>query len=288
MRRRRAHPNSLELLLDTMCNTFGGIIMIALLIALLSRDGEAGAREALRREAAEKRLAMARGQAEEARELRRRLLGEGVSPEAAATLALLAERDELRRRIEEDRARRESNMALATALRAPSDPEESKRLAAEKQAKEMEARALAERVERETQGRQRQMRLPRERATGKKTFYFIVRHGRLYPVHLMREGQRELNTQSLDWRTGPDGETANPRRDSGLDGVTGLPAFARFLGEIPSAAYSIHFLVYNDSFPAFLGARQIPTQRGYDVGWEFLPEDRPIIFSSRGEAPPAL
>jgi hypothetical protein len=37
-----------------------------------------------------------------------------------------------------------------------------------------------------------------------------------------------------------------------------------------------------------LAARQVPMARNYDTGWEFLPEDRPVIFSSRGEAPPAL
>ena len=46
MRRRRAlaPADSLDLLLDTMCNTFGGIILIALLVALMPQkqpDGEA-------------------------------------------------------------------------------------------------------------------------------------------------------------------------------------------------------------------------------------------------------
>lgn len=39
MSRRPAPQNdSLEMLLDTMCNTFGGIILIALLITLLARE----------------------------------------------------------------------------------------------------------------------------------------------------------------------------------------------------------------------------------------------------------
>jgi hypothetical protein len=43
-----------------------------------------------------------------------------------------------------------------------------------------------------------------------------------------------------------------------------------------------------DSFPAFLTARQIPLARNFDTGWEFFTEDRQVIFSASGEAPPAL
>ena len=59
-------------------------------------------------------------------------------------------------------------------------------------------------------------------------------------------------------------------------------------GEVSAAMYSIHFLVYDDSFPVFLNARQVPLGRGYDTGWEFLPQGQAVVFSSRGEAPPAL
>jgi hypothetical protein len=104
----------------------------------------------------------------------------------------------------------------------------------------------------------------------------------------MRDGRREINSQSLLWRTLPDGRTAEPQAGVGLDVAANAPALNRLFTEIPGETYSIHFLVYSDSFPAFLAARQIPLQRGFDTGWEFLPPDRPIIFSSSGEAPPAL
>jgi hypothetical protein len=286
-RRRRANPDSLELLLDTMCNTFGGIIMIALLIALLSRDASSDTSVAQRREAVEKQIEATRQQAAEAEQLQKRLERE-TNPETAATLALLTERDKLRRQIESAQQLIQSNSTLMASAPATVDSAEAQRLAAEKETKTVEARTLTERIERENQGRQRQLRLPRERATGKKTFYFIARYGKIYPVHVMREGRREINAQELDWSATPNGETAKPRRDSGIDAATGLPALARFFNEVPNATYSVHFLVYDDSFPGFLAARQIPLQRGYDVGWEFLPEDRPINFSSRGEAPPAL
>lgn len=39
-RRKQEQPDSLEMLLDTMCNAFGGIILIAILLALLARSSD--------------------------------------------------------------------------------------------------------------------------------------------------------------------------------------------------------------------------------------------------------
>ncbi|MFM8777733.1 MAG: hypothetical protein ACKOEF_00425, partial [Acidimicrobiaceae bacterium] len=45
-RRRRTDDSSLELLLDTITNTFGGILFIAILLSLLLKTGSRNAREA--------------------------------------------------------------------------------------------------------------------------------------------------------------------------------------------------------------------------------------------------
>jgi len=289
MKRRRKQPDSFELLLDTMCNTFGGIIMIALLIALLSRDASSDAEVRQRTEAVQKQLEQAKMQIAEAERLQEQVRAQAADPGVTSAFALLTERDELRSAIDASRAMIESNATVVVTMPVAPDPAEVDRMLAERQRLTNEVRTLADAVEREGQARQRQFRLPRERATGKKTHYFIVRFGKIYPVHVMREaGRRELNDETLQWRGTPQGEIAVPRREVGINSVTGLGLFAGVFNQIPKQTYAIHFLVYPDSFPGFIAARQIPTQRGYDVGWEFLPEDRPVIFSSQGQAPPAL
>lgn len=284
-RRHRQQPDSLELLLDTICNTFGGIILIALLIALLSRDSTSDAAVQQRQQNIERQLAQTKNEADEAQILEAQLEKRSADPGIAAAMALLNERDQLRREIA---ANREAQRATATAEIPAIDPSELSRLQERRESATNEIRLLTEQIKRETDARKRQLRLPRERVTGKRTFYFIARYGRLYPVHLLIEGRRDINSQTIDWSSEPDGERATPRRDMGIDVATALPALARAFNDIPSETYSIHFLVYADSFAAFLNARQIPLGRGYDVGWEFLPEDRPVVFSSRGAAPPAL
>src|SRR5215218_10279424 len=93
-RRRRHQPDSLELLLDTMCNTFGGIIMIALLIALLSRDASSeNATDHIQR-----LLESIERQTTEAQQLQQQL--QISEPNTTAAFELLTERDALRQRIE--------------------------------------------------------------------------------------------------------------------------------------------------------------------------------------------
>jgi hypothetical protein len=279
-RRRRHQPDSLELLLDTMCNTFGGIIMIALLIALVSRDVDADSKNI---QSFRKQLEQAQQQTAEAEKLRKRIL-ENADTNVVTAVALLKEREELQERIEADRQQLASNTTLQASISATNDPGELERLLAQKEARQREERAIEEQIQREIQSRQRQLRLPRERVTGKRTFYVIARHGRVYPVYLMRNGERERNQQSIDWGSTVDGDSATPRPGAGID----APLLARILNDVQAQTYSIHFLVYDDSFPAFLAARKIPLARGYDTGWEFLSQDKPIVFSSRGEAPRAL
>src|SRR5215212_2230753 len=97
-RRRRHQPDSLELLLDTMCNTFGGIIMIALLIALLSRDASSDTAITQRAETVRRQIEQTQKQTIEAEQLRQRLQ-QSIDPRAALTVALLTERDQLRQQI---------------------------------------------------------------------------------------------------------------------------------------------------------------------------------------------
>jgi hypothetical protein len=283
--RRRSLTDSMQLLVDTICNLFGSIIIISLLMAVLSKDSspEAAARERASKISTE--IRQTQTQLDEERRLQSNL----TPPDA----------DEMRRlaiagEIAELKGVTASNLAAIRSNSAPVIHPGAQQtfsiedLQSQKSALQTDLADLTNQLARLKQSSTRQLRLPREHATGKKTYYFICRFGKIYPVHIMREGQRELNTQTLDWRQTAAGESAVPRRELGFDPATGLQAFTRLFNEISGQLFSIHFLVYPDSFPAFLNARQIPLERNFDTGWEFLTEDEPIVFSSRGEAPPAL
>src|SRR5688572_11055317 len=103
--RRTQAQDSLELLLDTMCNTFGGIILIALLIALLSRDStsDAGVGQRIKEQ-----LEQVTRQTAEAERLQK-TLREQTRTNVAPMMAMLEERDRLWQEIEASRTVIQSN-----------------------------------------------------------------------------------------------------------------------------------------------------------------------------------
>lgn len=275
--RHRSLTDSLQLLVDTICNLFGSIIIISLLMALLSKDPTTDATPAQRQENWRNQIQQTQSELDEARRLQSTI---APNREDRRRLDLAAEIAQLK-------SVTESNLVLLRTNAAP-PLESAEDILGRKSALESELTTLSNQLAQAKLANTRQLRLPRERVTGKKTWYFICRFGKVYPVHIMRDGRRELNNQTLDWRETADGETATPRREFGFDPATGMAALTRLFSEIATQTYSIHFLVYNDSFPAFLSARQVPLSRNFDTGWEFLTEQRPVVFSSHGEAPPAL
>ena len=279
--RRRSLTDSMQLLVDTICNLFGSIVIISLLMAVIAKDvppdASANASADLQRQ-----IQQAQSQLDESRRFQSTIQ---PSADDAERLALADRINELKNVVSSNLALIQSTATNTNAITAQIPIEN---LHKEKSALESQLAAVTNQLDRLKQANTRQLRLPRERVTGKKTYYFICRFGKIFPVHVMLNGHRELNTQTLDWRRTPEGEIAAPKRELGYDPATGLAAFTRLFNEIPAQTYSIHFLVYDDSFPAFLTARQIPLARNFDTGWEFFTEDRQVIFSASGEAPPAL
>jgi hypothetical protein len=282
--RRRSLTDSLQLLVDTICNLFGSIVIISLLMAILSKDTPTDANANPRAAELQRQLQETQTNLDEARRLQSKL---NVADDDTQRLALAAQIAELKTISASNESLLKSNAIIVAAAPA-ANASAIEDLLKRESVLESELKTATNELDRLKLANTRLLRLPRERATGKKTFYIIVRYGKLYPVHLIRDGRREINNQTVDWRQTADGEIATPRRDLGFDPSSGLAAFARLFTEIPADTYSIHFLVYDDSFPAFLLARKIPLARNYDTGWEFFSEDRPIVFSASGEAPPAL
>lgn len=281
--RRRTLTDSMQLLVDTICNLFGSIVIISLLMALFAKDVPPDAQNK-RQADVQKQVQKLQSEIEEAQRFEATIT---PPPEEAERLALADRIAELKTLISSNIARIEpaTNQPVTTA--EPALPAITN-LLAQRNILQVELTSVTNQIERLKRANTRQLRLPREHATGKKTYYFICRFGKIYPVYVMNNGRRELNTQTLDWRETAEGQMVTPRRELGIDPANGLPAFARLFNEIPAQTYSIHFLVYSDSFPTFLAARQIPLARNFDTGWEFSPPDRPVVFSSQGEAPPAL
>lgn len=312
---RRLKPSdSLDLLLDTMCNTFGGIVLIALLVTLVAREAklsEAAARLAAdSAEVVQQRLEQAQRELAAAQQFATDLAQQRQVAAAGAKLELVVRRQALRQehtRLQE--ALREAGQQLAAArdtaarqraelgqLRSRLDALEQQRADAQRlndslqrtaeqvraQVLQTEARAASA-----TEARIRTLRLPREHGTQKRPWEIVVRHGAVYPVHVMvGGGQRDRNTTSLQWEETGDGAAwVEPLRGMGMNLQRAPTAFKTWLRTVPAQGYYLVFRVYADSFSVFNQAKQMALEEGYELTW--VPYENSVrLKAGAGSTPP--
>ena len=126
----------------------------------------------------------------------------------------------------------------------------------------------------------RSLRLPKEYQTGKGVMYIIVQYGSVYPC---RNPDLSRNENSINWTSHLDGETANPIRGKGIDLARNPRELETYFNGQSKDSVYIAFLVFEDSFPAFLRAKQMAVGSGLSYGWEaFQNEHGPITFGENG------
>ena len=123
--RRKRPPDSLYMLLDTMCDAFGGIVLLAVLVTLLTSTEKQSHREAAAdtQEMLQRRLALAETNLQESLQLLRSLQAKANNDRWKKQVALLATRKKLQVALQQTRdAVALDNKKLDTAN--ASDPSE--------------------------------------------------------------------------------------------------------------------------------------------------------------------
>jgi hypothetical protein len=109
----------------------------------------------------------------------------------------------------------------------------------------------------------------------------------LYPVHFLVGGVRERNTVSIQWRAGAEGEEmALPRPGAGLDPATPGGPLSVALRDLPADEFYLVYHVYEDSFAAFIQARDPPLARGYEMTWVPLENHMDLVTRPASDEPP--
>ena len=306
LRRKKPH-DSLYMLLDTMCNAFGGIILLAVLVVLLtSKEKSQSATSSDTQEMLERRLALAEANQQQSLQLAASLRAKANDDSLKQQVALLSTRKELRDGLQQIRdAVAQNSKELDTASAA--DPSERLKFlnaelaaaqarklavqnslsAADENIKRIKQRLadLARQMTAKLNDLQRPLRLPKEHETGKRVVYFIARYGYIYPC---RDADLSRNERDISWTSKLDGTIAEPIRGRGLDPIAnphGLEAY--FNNESKDTVYVV-FCVFEDSFPAFIRAKQLAVARGVAYGWEpFRNSDGPVAFGESGHTPKA-
>lgn len=307
MNLRRQKPNdSLDMLLDTMCNTFGGIILLAVLVTLLtSRERHGGvATTTETQEMLQRRLTLAQDNLKQALQLQASLQTKTNDASRRSQVALLDTRQQIQdelKRVRELSARdardleasassdpAERLQALNTQLAAAQAQKTAAQnaLAASKEnTKRMNTRVAA--LEKQTtdlvKDSQRQLRLPKEHETSKRVFYIIARYGRIYPCRLVDLSRNEID---IEWTSTLTSEKAEPIRGKGIDPIGNAAGLKSFFNNLSGQSVYVGFCVFEDSFPAFIQAKQMATESGLAYGWDpFEVSDSPVSFSDTGHMP---
>lgn len=299
-RRRNGENGSLELLLDTITNTFGGILFLAILVALLlrstARQGETRRENgqpmsALEQAEVETRIENLRAQAES---LQKRLESAARTADAAESapvaelVAVTRELDEAIAARAESSSRTSANQREAAEAKARADTLEESMASAQNRFAEAEKRRTAAREEAAELSRAavrldrppgstvlvQTAVLPRLRPSRKKEVGIYVRFGRIFLMHAWRNGERLGPNVEQFVVSGDSPQVARPRPEKGIpiDEQTIDREIAGVLRPFPRDGYVIGFVVYDDSFAGFQVLKAAVVRMGYEY--------RPIPLTS--------
>ena len=318
-RRRRADDSSLELLLDTITNTFGGILFIAILLSLLLQSSSQTAREAASQ--VEPMSAVEQAQLEsrvadlqqDVENLRRRVaaapqpgdsqaedseLGKLSAAAAAVEAAVAKSTESIRNTLE---SQREAATATEQFEMLEQDRKSVKEQLAEAEhrlaAAQEEAARLAEaalQIDR-PQGPteiQQTVSLPSLRPSLKTEVSLYVRFDKIFMMHLWKNGVRlGPNTDQFVIAPTPseDGvrQVARPKPATGKDvnAATITEDLRRMLQLFPPNRFVVSVIVFEDSFDVFQLIKASIVRNGYEYRPIPLSPGQSVVDSGgRGEA----
>jgi len=313
MRRNRQLSNQndpLELMLDTLSNVFGGIILISCLLALIPRH-ESQVSITIENQAhgemIERRLSSAKEQLAEADAAIKALAGQDNTGQGALDLKrnkleVLVEKLRGETKVVEDA---EISNAELEAMAKSGDPEvlakeleRLRRIAVEKEgisktivdkieflSERMDT--LANELKDLKEGLTQQLRFPRERGGEKNPYPVIVWGGRLYPLATGADlsSNPAVTKEPLP---GGDGFIARPIRGRGCENPLDDRDFMAGIKAAKKEGGYISIYLYPDSHSIFRELKAALFEEGIGYGIEFVPESRVMAFGSDGTMPPEL
>lgn len=261
--------DNLELLLDTMCNAFGGVIFIAILLAVLSQFAEVTSapkddpvkQKELEREHATLESELRQLRADRDRQGRVLQMMGGVA-DLANKLGKL----------------KEDNVALKRKLKALEQANEESSVLGGKE------EGVKDEIKVAMRGEMRKLDLPKLRASRKITVFFIIKWSRLFVLRIptsaaahgpvnrsevrCRESQDATGVKRLEYE-------AIPGRGIQLDGPgwENSPGVRKILNNVSPQKHSLHFAVYSDSYAALKTARRLFLAKGYEYNWHIMPRE---------------
>lgn len=252
---------SFELLLDTMCNTFGGIVFIALLLTILSQSVEIKTESDINKEA----------------------------PANIEQRALLKRVEQVKQKISLKEQQEQLTRQILVQNQLLASSKESLK-ALEQYRDQMVAEiAASESLQ------QRELRLPRLHPIKKSPVFLAISQGRIYCITDIsyavasgsnsswgRRGYDSSDVFISEYQNRTTIELLAGRGEMVKKGAEKRGKFHQALSNINKEREFITFAVYPDSFAQFNYVKEIFIDRGFDYNW-FIIKDRLSLVKGGGE-----
>lgn len=302
--------DSLDLLLDTLCNVFGGIILIACLLAMLSRPKTPATKADLfiNPEAgilAQKRIEMAQAELDGLQKLRAQLQSE----DDPSLLPLITELETLKKTAEKLRQEKAKQDEIATAKAKQMVHDVGNEIARLRE-QEQEIEKKLGIINKDTEAaRQRhaalekqladlqlelesvhelkieKLRFPRERLINKSAAPIIVQYGQVFPLY---DGANEA-VSGVRHVPAVDGSfTAFANKGAGLSPSLHAKQLRELLLQYAKGNRYLTLYVYPDSYATLRELKKLIYEVGIDYGMDLRTENSTLIFDPKGTKPAPL
>jgi hypothetical protein len=310
--RRKLHANqqdSLDLLLDTLCNVFGGIILIACLLAMLSRPKMAATQaDTSHPEAgilAEKRIEMAQAELDGLQKLRAQLQSEN-DPSLLPLITELAGLKKTAEKLRQEKARQDEIASVKAKQLARDTSSEIARLREQEQEIERKLASANKDMEAARQAQQalekrladlqlelesvsalkiEKLRFPRERAINKSASPIIVQYGQVFPVF---DGAGKPMPMVRQVPAADGSFTAFANQGQGLNPSLQARQLRELLKQLGSGNRYLTLYVYPDSYATLRELKKLIYESGVDYGMDLRKEQSVLVFDPKGAKPAPL
>jgi len=276
---------SFDLLLDTMCNMFGGMVLIAILLALLSQtSGHVSSEGPVEDDSSFIDAESASLQAAELVQLPE-LIAQRERTLAHMTNATIAvdqkDMELIRQTVSRLESKRKSLDKTLTEQKVESESQETTLSQLEEDIRVVDAQCKRESAKVEN----RKLRLPRLQATKKSPVFLAVKGGVLCAINDVRtvrppfsKRTYDLTSVTVDHEPGRL-DVIEIRRTSGgratRDGMPGSTG-SLILRNVDKHTEFLSFAVYPDSYREFNYVKEFFTSRGYDFNWTRMEDEQTI------------
>lgn len=293
-RRRRSNSDSLDLFLDTICNAFGGLLFLAILLTLLvqmrSNDNAGSSQEVVSEVELEKlslEVRMAERRREELSAQIAKLNQLAGTMDASSLQQRASNIEELQKKIEAllSQIQSESELVESTLREVREMKEQMANLEVELPRAREDLAQAKQNLSESLTAREQSVEAPVERATLKAPVCLLMRYKKVYLV-FAEDGKQRVNIEHVEDKSTDKNTVVQPKPGSGWDveAEVGMKQVADLFGQVSPVDRFVSIAVWPDSYGDFEKIKKLMIEGGFNYQLIPLTTEERISYGISDEA----